>query len=165
MAVRGQAVSRPLYEVLRAHFPQKGKVTTVQLYESIGHSEYGPDARMQNTCAVRLSVALAGAGITIRPGNITVLAGSRKGWRLESGQARLSNYLLRAWGEPERYASGPEARKAIGARRGVVSFYHLYGTTDQQGHIDMIAPDGWGEAACVDDCYWQSAEVWFWPLK
>jgi hypothetical protein len=158
-------MSRPLYAVLRAAFPLKSKVSTAQLYESIGHPEYGPDTRMQNTCAVRLSVALAGAGIAIHPGNITVLAGSRKGWRLESGQARLSNFLLRRWGDPERYRSGPEARKVIGARRGVVSFYHLYGAMDQQGHIDLIAPDEWHEAACADDCYWQSTEVWFWPLK
>jgi hypothetical protein len=165
MAVRGQAVSRPPFAVVSAAFPRKDKVSAPALYEGIGHPEYAADMRMVNTCGVRLSVALVAAGVPIQPGNITVLAGPYAGRRLESGQARLSKVLLRLWGAPEKYASGPEAKKAIGSRRGVISFYHLWNAADPQGHIDLVGPDSWGEAVCADDCYWKSSEVWFWPLK
>lgn len=156
---------RPPYAALRAGFPQKNQVPMPALYASIGHPEYATDGRMINTCAVRLSVALVGCGVPIRPGNITVLAGKHVGARLESGQARLSNCLTRLWGAPERFDSGPAARKALLNSRGVINFHQLYGATDQQGHIDLVAPDTWGEAICADDCYWQSVEVLFWPLR
>lgn len=156
---------RPLFAVLSAAFPRKSTVSPAHLYKGIGHPEYVTDGRMTNTCAVRLSVALVAAGIAIRPGNITVLAGAHKGWRLESGQARLSKFLLHQWGEPERYGSGPDAKRGVGTRRGVISFYHIYGTAEQQGHIDLASPDRWGEAECADGCYWQSREVWFWALN
>jgi hypothetical protein len=116
-------MSRPLFAVVDAAFPRKDRVSGPTLYQSIGHPEYATDGRMFNTCAVRLSVALAAAGVAIQPGNITVLSGPYTGRRLESGQARLSTFLLRRWGAPEKYSSGSEAKKAIGTRRGVISFY------------------------------------------
>jgi hypothetical protein len=158
-------VSRPLFAVVSAAFPRKDKVSRQMLYQSIGHPENVEDGRMFNTCAVRMSVALVAAGVVIQPGNITVLAGIYAGRRLESGQARLSKVLLRRWGSPEEYDSGPAAKKAIGSRRGVISFYHLQGADDQQGHIDLASPDNWGEAVCADDCFWKSTEVRFWPLN
>jgi hypothetical protein len=142
---------RPPYAALRAAFPQRNQVPMPALYASIGHPEYATDGRMINTCAVRLSVALVGCGVPIQPGNITVLAGKHVGARLESGQARLSKCLTRLC-------------KALRNRRGVINFHQLYGATDQQGHVDLVAPDTWGEAICADDCYWQSVEVLFWPL-
>jgi hypothetical protein len=117
------------------------------LYQSIGHPEYVDDGRMYSTYGVRMSVALAAAAVVIQPGNITVLSGSYAGLRLESGQARLSKVLVRRWGAPEKYDSAPGAKKAIGTHRGVISLYHLYGATDQQGHIDLIAPNRIGDRA------------------
>jgi hypothetical protein len=151
--------------VLSAAFPRKDKVSRDALYLSIGHPEYISDARMVNTCGVRMSVALVAAGVPIQPGNLTAQGGKYSGRQLESGQARLSKVLLRLWGAPEKYAGGPAARKGIGKRRGVVSFFQLNGPTDRQGHIDLVAPDNWDDPVCADDCYWQSVEVWFWPLK
>jgi hypothetical protein len=158
-------MSRPLFSVVRTAFPRKDVVTPAALFGSIGHPEYATDFRMANTCGVRMSVALVAAGVPIQPGNITALAGRYKGRRLESGQARLSHVLLRLWGEPERYANGPAAKKAIGTRRGVISFFHLWNAADPQGHIDLASPDQWGVAICADDCYWKASEVWFWPLR
>jgi hypothetical protein len=158
-------MTRPPFAVLSAAFPRKATVSTEALYLSIGHPEYVNDGRMFNTCGVRLSVALVAVGVPIRPGNITVQAGKYVGQRLESGQARLSKVLLRLWGEPEKYPSGPTAQKGIGTRRGVISFYHLWNADDPQGHIDLVSPDSWDQPACADGCYWKSTEVWFWPLK
>jgi hypothetical protein len=139
-------MTRPPYAALRAAFLQRNEVPMPALYASIGHPEYVTDGKMINTCAVRLSVALVACGVPIQPGNLTVLAGKHMGARLESG-------------------SGPAARQALRNQRGVINFHQLYGATDQQGHIDLVAPDTWGEAICADDCYWQSVEVLFWPLK
>lgn len=154
------------YAVLKQHFPAKATVKKPELYSSIGHPEKIPDANWDNTCAVRLSIALVGAGVAIAPGFLTILAGRHKGKRIESRQKQLSVFLAQRWGEPEKYKSGAAARKGISGRRGVISFFQLWGPTDRQGHIDLVAPDNWGDdLLCVDDCYWSSVEVWFWPLK
>jgi hypothetical protein len=162
--MREEAMTRPPFSVLLGAFPLKTTVTKEALYLSIGHPEYVNDGRMLNTCAVRLSVALVAAGVPISPGNITVQAGKYVGRRLESGQARLSNVLLRLWGAPEKFAGGPSAKKGIGTRRGVICFHHLWNAEDPQGHIDLVSPDSWDQAACADDCYWKATEVWFWQL-
>lgn len=158
-------MNRPPFAVVSEAFPRRDTVSSDALYLRIGHPEYVGDSRMVNTCGVRMSVALVAAGVPIRPGNITVQSGPYAGQRLESGQARLSKVLSRLWGVPEKYAGGPAAKKGIGTRRGVISFYHLYGETDQQGHIDLASPNAWGDLACADDCYWRSTDVWFWSLK
>jgi hypothetical protein len=153
------------YAELRQHFPLKAIVKKPALYESIGHPEKIPDANWDNTCAVRLSIALVGVGVPIAPGYLTIETGPHKGKRIESRQKTLSEFLRKRWGEPEKYAGGPAARKGIGRRQGVISFFQLYGPSDRQGHIDLVGPDSWDEPMCADDCYWSSVEVWFWPLK
>jgi hypothetical protein len=153
------------FAVLRQHFPAKATVNKAALYTGIGHIEKVPDANWDNTCAVRLSVALIGAGVAIAPGYLTIETGPHKGKRIESRQRALSEFLRKRWGEPEKFNGGAAARKGIGSRRGVISFFQLYGPTDRQGHIDLVGPDNWSDPVCADDCYWQSVEVWFWPLK
>jgi Type VI secretion system (T6SS), amidase effector protein 4 len=153
------------YAVLAANFPRKKDVSGSALYESIGYPEYAHHAMWENTCAIRMSLALLGAGIAISPGRISIKVGKYKGRFIEPGQARLSAFLVRTIGQPEKYKGGTAARAGIGQRRGVISFYKLWGGTDSQGHIDLIAADEWGQILCSDDCYWSSVEVWFWPLK
>jgi hypothetical protein len=153
------------FSVLRSNFPAKARVKPQELYESIGHPEKLAIAGWDNTCAVRMSLALVRSGIAISPGYLTINADKNKGARIESRQKRLSEFLARKWGAPEKYAGGAAAKKGIGKRRGVISFFQLLGPTDQQGHIDLVSPDDWTELACANDCYWGSVEVWFWPMK
>lgn len=155
---------RRYFDSLRMQFPAKATVGKAALYQLIGHPEKIPDHNWDNTCAIRLSLALVRSGMKIAPGYLTIERGPYKGQRIESRQRELSEYLRRVWGLPEFYASGEHARKGIGARRGVISFFSLYGGTDRQGHIDLVGPDRYGDATCADDCYWQSAKVWFWQL-
>lgn len=166
MAVLGQMMRTipRSYANLRAQFPTRTAVGQRRLYELIGHPDKGIDARWQNTCAVRLSLALVRSGMTIQPGFLAIQAGPYKGKRIESRQLQLSLFLRRAWGMPETY-TGDTARHGIGQRHGVVSFFRLYGGSDRQGHIDLVDPDRWGDASCADDCYWSSTQVWFWPLQ
>jgi len=67
-------MSRPAYAVLAAHYPRKPRMPTdggidgPTLYRTIGHPEYADNVLTQNTCAVRVSLALLGAGIQPAPG-------------------------------------------------------------------------------------------------
>jgi hypothetical protein len=164
-------MTRPLYASLSANYPKKpkqagdGGMDAAALYQSIGHPEYADNMYMQNTCAVRVSMALLGAGIQPAPGHMTVQAGKFKGQRIEQSQRRLSAFLERRLGKPEVYTSGYEAGQKIGRRRGIVSFFHLNSATDDQGHIDLVEPAAGDALQCMGSCYWSAHQVWFWPLK
>lgn len=155
---------KPLYAVLRRFYPDRRSIATEELYQWIGHPEFIGDVNWANTCAIRMSLALIRSGVHVPGNRVQVLAGQLKGRMIEPSQAKLSRFLVHAWGEPEKYGGGPQAQKGIGNRHGVISFYHLWGATDRQGHIDMVAPYGINELACEEDCYWSSTDVWFWPL-
>jgi hypothetical protein len=156
---------KPTYSELRTKYPDRRSVSGEELYQWIGYPSYATDPRYLNTCAVRMSLGLVRCGVPISPGRLRVRAGECKGKMLEPGQANLSRILVRLWGEPEKYKGGFAAKKGIGNRHGVVSFYRLWSPTDQQGHIDMVAPYAGDNLTCEEDCYWMSAEVWFWSLK
>lgn len=159
-------MSKPTYAALAANYPYKKNVTVAQLYESVGHSELSENMHWQNTCAVRLSLAMIGAGMQV-PGHMKILSGKHKGHTFQPGQLKMSKHLARptVLGKPEIYKSGPEAKKGIGTRKGIISFFKLLGVTDTQGHIDIIGPNEYDQPLCAMSCYWGSVEVWFWPLK
>jgi hypothetical protein len=166
-------VIRPPYAVLAAAYPRKKgpqAMDAAALYTSIGHPEYASTYEMQNTCAVRVSIALLAAGIQPFPGHMTVKAGKFTGKRIEQSQKRLSEFLAKRLGAPEVYKNGYNAWRKIRPRRGIVSFYHINGGDwDPQGHIDLVGParanDVMYDLQCAMSCYWSSAEVWFWPLR
>jgi hypothetical protein len=157
---------------LRMHFPDVINVGKAEIFHWIGYPENIQDANFDNTCAIRLSMALLGAGFP-NPGTYPVKAGKFKGRMIETKQRKLSHWLARQLGQPEKYDGGSAAKAGIGARRGIVSFFKLHGSTDNQGHIDIVMPDRWGYFRCghenedskVYTCYWDSVEVWFWPLR
>jgi len=153
------------FSVLYANYPTKKTVTPRALYESIGHPEKLSIPGWENTCAVWVSVALVKSGVAISPGYLSIKANKHKGARIESRQRQLSEFLIKKWGQPEKYAGGPAAKKGIGTRRGVISFFNLWGATDPQGHIDLVSPGEWNELQCVSDCFWRAVEVWFWPMR
>jgi hypothetical protein len=155
---------------VRMHFLDPDSVDLDELYQSIGYPENMANANFANTCAVRMSLALLGAGFP-NPGHYPVKAGKYKGRMIETQQRKLSNFLARQLGEPEKYKDGQAAQKAIGTRHGIISFFQLHGPSDRQGHIAIVALDKWGYYRCGREnpdsptsCYWDSVEVWFWPL-
>jgi len=158
-------MTRPPYAALRMHYPDKHSVIAEELFAWIGHPDFVGLPAWENTCAIRMSLALNAVGILTPCARLVVEAGKLRGRQLQPSQRELSRYLARSsvWGEPERFAEGTLAKSGIGARRGVVSFFGLWGGSDTQGHIDLVAPGGWGPA-CEEDCYWSSTSVWFWPL-
>jgi hypothetical protein len=114
------------------HFPDPDSVDRDELYQWIGHPENITDPGFYNTCAIRMSLALLGAGFP-NPGTYPIKAGKYKGRMIEPGQRRLSHWLVQHIGKPEKYKSGPEAEKAIESRHGIVSFFSIYGDGNPQG--------------------------------
>jgi hypothetical protein len=162
---------KPPFATLRSHFLDTDSVAREELFHFIGRPELISDANFSNTCAIRLSLALLGAGFP-NPGDWPVLGGKYKGRAIETRQRRLSNWLVRDLGQPEKYASGQDAESKIGARHGIISFFSIYGDANPQGHISIVSRDRWGVyMRCGNEidgtptgCYWSSREVWFWPL-
>lgn len=163
---------KPPFAVVRSHFPDTDSVGRDELYQWIGYPENASDPGFYNTCAIRMSLSLLGGALP-NPGLCPVEAGKYKGRMIETGQRRLSNWLVRHLGIPEQFKSGPEAEKAIKARRGIVSFFSMYGDANLQGHIAIVSMDRWGSyIRCGNEidgtatgCYWSSREVWFRQLK
>ena len=175
VAVPSQAGERAMkvpYASLRMHFPDTDSIDRYELYQWIGYPENINNPNFYNTCAIRLSLGLLGAGYP-NPGDWLVKAGKYKGRSIETRQRRLSNWLVRHVGKPEKFKGGPEAERAISGRQGIVSFFSIYGDTNPQGHIAIVSMDRWGRyIRCGNEidggptgCYWLSREVWFWPLK
>ena len=158
------------YAKLRMHFPDKFNVPPEELYQWIGYPEHVNNPNFENTCAIRMSLCLLGAGFP-NPGTYPIRAGNYKGRALETRQRALSHWLLRHLGQPEKFL-GDKAYNGIGKRHGVVSFFSIYGDERPQGHIAIIAPDrhnlylrcGMERDDDSSGCFWTSRETWFWPL-
>lgn len=106
----------PPYAKLRMHFPDTDSVDPAELYQWLGYPEHITNINFVNTCAIRLSLALLGAGFP-NPGVYPVKAGKYKGRAIETTQRRLSNFLVTRLGQPEKFKSGQSAEKAIGSHR------------------------------------------------
>ncbi|XYJ09449.1 T6SS effector amidase Tae4 family protein [Telluria sp. B2] len=160
------------YANLRMHFPDTDSVGREELYHWIGYPENITDPNFYNTCAIRMSLALLGAGYP-NPGRWPIKAGKYRGRSIETRQRALSAWLVRQVGQPVKFKSGQEAERAIGSQQGIVSFFSIYGDQNPQGHIAIVSRDRWGRyLRCGNEingtatgCYWSSREVWFWPLK
>jgi hypothetical protein len=160
---------RPRFAAVSQAYPRKTKYDNAALLRLIGRDDLVDNFNFANDCAIRVSVALVGAGMRIPGGRLSFTAGPHKGLHIETGQARLS-YILKQrnmLGEPEKYEGRPAAENGIGARHGVISFWRLHPTWvgDNQGHIDIVEPGEGGWYQCGGACYFGAARVWFWPLK
>lgn len=173
--MRGRAAEASVkvpFTTLRMHFPDTDSVTREELYHWLGYPENINDPNFYNTCAIRISLALLGAGYP-NPGRWPIKAGKYKGRSIETQQRRLSIWLARQVGQPERFKSGQEAERLIGDRRGIVSFFSIHGDQNPQGHIAIVSRDRWGRyLRCGNEidgtptgCYGSSREVWFWPCS
>jgi hypothetical protein len=89
-------VSPPPYALLRVHFPDPFNVPPEELWRWIGHSDKILDSQWRNTCAVRMSLALLGAGIHLPAGFLKIEAGKYRGEYIEIKQEVLAAYLSKA---------------------------------------------------------------------
>lgn len=134
------------------------------LYEEMGLDH---DALMkqnpayENTCATRMSLALLKSGVPFT-GRLTIKSGKYTSKKIETGAKLLADQLMHpdVFGRPEFYTPENFLTKVKG-RKGVVLFWKIenYGG----GHIDLIDVTT-VNAVCSSGCYYQSKEIWFWPL-
>jgi hypothetical protein len=156
------SMNPPSYSLLRRHMPDPMSVPAEELWRWIGHADKLRDPAWHNTCAVRMSLALAGAGVFLSQGFLVVRAGKYKGRRLEVKQEVLANHLAGLWGEPERFGAAL-LRERLTGRRGVIRFVGLWGPYDPQGHIDLISAERSNAVMCEGGhIYWHAVECWFW---
>jgi hypothetical protein len=150
---------KPSFALIDRGYPHKIKREV--LYDDLGWPDLKVHPKFEDTCAIRMSVSLVAVGEPLT-GWLKIKAGPLKGKSVEPSQAKLSRWLKERWGQPEVFSSKDEARGGIGARTGVASFWGLHGTP--QGHIDIVKPDGNGFHTCAMSCYFESREIWFWPV-
>lgn len=115
----------------------------------------------ENTCAVRMSIALLKSGVTFT-GRLKVKAGELKDKSIEPGAKLLADQLMkpRAFGKPELYKPTDFLKKITG-RKGAVLFWKITGYGG--GHIDLINASN-THTVCNSHCYYNSKEIWFWEL-
>lgn len=156
---------KPQFSVLATNYSSNRVVSKDDLFKEIGWDDLISKPEYNNTCAIRVSLALVKSGVSVR-GRMKINKGDHKGKLIEPGQAKLSNMLAGAayFGLPEKYKT-TEAESKIRLRSGVISFWKIPGYLGGAGgHIDIVAPALGGIRACGSQCFWDSTEVWFWPL-
>lgn len=153
------------YAALRTNFSSNKTLKQPELFRELGWEDLIGNPAYDNTCAIRMSLALIKSGKTI-PGRLKIKKGPHQGKLIEMGQRKLSLLLAERsrLGAPEKF-SGRDAADGIGNRNGIVSFWKLIPGLYEHGHIDIVSAPAGGLRACGSDCYWTSKEIWFWPLK
>ena len=154
----------PLYTVVLSNYPTRDQYLRGQLLELLGWDDLLNNSAFEDTCAMRMSYALARSGVTLAGARMTGRGKTVSGQPIEPGQRDLSNILRRLWGEPEKYRSEEVARAGIGKRAGVISFFRIHSGVNQ-GHIDLVEPRSNGFSECSMQCYFKAKEIWFWPLQ
>ena len=159
---------RPRYAKVVDAYPRRDPFDRPTLLGSIGWDDLIANMNFENTCAIRVSIALVAAGMRL-PGRMSVKAGPLRGRLVEPGQVKLCHILAKPnmLGAPEKFQGAAAAEAGIRMRGGIVFFWRIYperrGAT--QGHIDVIGPNAYQFLACLSNCYFGAFEVWFWPLK
>lgn len=157
---------RPLFHSLERNYPRHDSIDKAQLFQEIGWDDLIRNGAYENTCAIRMSLALIKTGVHI-PGRIAIKKGPFKGQHIEPGQASLSNMLAMKslFGSPEKFDK-KSIRAGIGNRSGVISFFQIPSYLDGRGgHIDIVTPSTGGYMACGSGCYFTAKEYWFWVLR
>jgi len=117
-----------------ANYPQSERGL---LFKHLGWKDLIDNQAYANTCAIRMSVCLIRCGLTFPKGDLLISNPKDKlldGKRVMIRFSELSDYLLKAWGPPERYHPIREAD--VAGRQGVIVYYTLPG--GYPGHIDVV---------------------------
>jgi len=153
------------FDTLVRNYPSNKTITREALFKEIGWDDLISNPSYENTCAIRVSLGLIKSGVKVA-GRIAIKKGPHKGQWIEPGQAKLAKLLAtRSYLGAPQTMKGADAERTIGPRRGVVAFWRIPGYLNGAGgHTDLVSPTQGGFRACGSDCYWNSAEVWFWEL-
>ncbi len=158
------------YALLKSkHYSSNESSASFKSQEDV-YSEFGynfDDLMMQNpayenTCAVRMSLALIKAGVRFT-GRLKIKDGPHKGKMIEPGAKLLADQLARPtlFGRPAIFSSR-DAITRLRGKRGVVLFRKMSGYGG--GHIDLIEIATTVQV-CHSACPDASKEIWFWSLS
>lgn len=134
-----------------------------QVYSSIGYdlnTLIKQNPGYENTCAVRMSVALLTSNI-IFTGRLPIKTGALKGRMIEPGAKLLADQLLKVLGRPQIWHDAAQAKNDLLNKQGIVFFDRISGYGG--GHIDLIESSKDG-LVCHSHCYFNCKEIWFWKL-
>jgi hypothetical protein len=106
----------------------------------------------ENQCAIRMSIALQGAGVSL-----TAYSDPKCAHGHARGAEALANHLHRILFWPKK-GSYKEMADFVRARKGIVFFKNLNGNTTD--HIDL-----WSGAQTKTGWYDTAVELWFWKLE
>ncbi|WP_454764136.1 T6SS effector amidase Tae4 family protein [Cupriavidus campinensis] len=153
---------KPTFMALQANYQSAKTVLKESLFAEIGWEDLIPKPEYNNTCAIRVSLALIKCGIALR-GRLAIKKGKYRGKLIEPGQARLAKMLAEPQylGSPDKFARD-DAVRSIGNRRGIIAFWSIPDYMDGRGgHIDIVTG---AYQACGSNCFWDAKTIWFWPL-
>ncbi|MCL2160592.1 MAG: type VI secretion system amidase effector protein Tae4 [Betaproteobacteria bacterium] len=165
-------MSKPNFAILKSnHYSSDGNSQNYKegkdVYEEIGYDieelkKQNPE--YENTCAVRMSLALIKSGAYFGPpiSRLQVKDGTHKGRYIGTGAKTLADELSKSnsFGKP---LTGEKAIEATKTKKGVIFFHKLWDSNT--GHIDLIEPSDRSQI-CHSGCYFDAnpREIWFWPL-
>lgn len=160
---------RPDFSLLKGHHYSSERTHSnyksgEDVYKEIGYSLDAllkQDPGYENTCAVRMSLALIKSGVEI-VGRLKIKDGPHKGKTFEPGAKLLADELARPgrWGRPDIIPPA-DAVSRLRGKKGVILFWKITGYGG--GHIDLIEVATTVQV-CNSACYFSSKEIWFWPL-
>lgn len=164
-------MTTPSFTTLRSNHLSSDRTQTSRfadgesVYKSVGYDIEAlkkQDAGYENTCAVRMSLALLRSGIGIS-GRLKVRAGPLKGRSIEPGAKLLADQLSspNLLGRPQILRPS-ETLKALEGKQGVIFFWKMSGYGG--GHIDLVQVHN-STAVCSSACYFNAKEIWFWALR
>ena len=158
------------YSTLKSHYYSSNELQSNYVSGSDLYAELGMDHEILikqdpayvNTCAARVSLALLKSNVYFE-GRLTIKSGKYAGKKIETGAKLLADQLKHpnVFGAPEIHNPTNFLEKIKG-RKGVVLFWKIAGYGG--GHIDLIESPT-TNTVCNSGCYYQSKEIWFWPLK
>lgn len=161
---------KPAFVTLKSNYYSSNELQSNYVNGSELYSEIGIDHEKLikqnpayvNTCTARVSLALLKSNVPFM-GRLPVKSGKYVGKKIETGAKLLADQLMKSnvFGMPEIYKPDNFIRK-ISGRKGVVLFWKITGYGG--GHIDLIDSTT-ANTVCSSNCYYQSKEIWFWPLK
>lgn len=160
----------PTYATLKSNYYSSNELQSNYVSGSDLYLEMGLDheklikqnSAYINTCAARVSLALLKSNVSFE-GRLAIKLGKYAGKKIETGAKLLADQLKKpdVFGVPEIYKPVNFLEK-IKNRKGVVLFWKITGYGG--GHIDLIESSV-ANTVCNSGCYYQSKEIWFWPLK
>ncbi|MGO4765323.1 T6SS effector amidase Tae4 family protein [Cupriavidus sp. 2KB_3] len=153
---------KPAFMAVQSNYQSRKTVIKEQLFAEIGWEDLIPKPEYNNTCAIRVSLALIKCGFTLN-GRIAIKKGKYKGKLIEPGQAKLARMLAeRQYLGPPEIFPRDDALRSIGSRRGVIAFWNIPDyMSGRGGHIDIVTG---AYQACGSTCFWDATTIWFWPL-